>query len=246
MSNDPRYRAARRIADAYDSIYANRTDVWESRARSREFVRYFAGLLGRFPARRVLEVGCGEGALLAALPAGERYGTELSIRALERAHASTSAGLCIALAERLPYSDGFFDLAASVCVMEHFLDDEAASAEICRVLRDGGRYLALIHLQLTPWKSVGQNISEYVFPRPRPLRLASRILRKLYRPIHHPVQNRYTIEDARARLERSGFKVTDVIHKGNTPGVPLIGPHVVIYVCQKVPATRPEARSRNA
>ena len=62
-------------------------------------------------------------------------------------------------------------------------------------------------------------------------------LGKFYEPIREPVQNRYTIEDARTCLERSGLTVTDVIHTGNTPAAPLIGPHVIIYVCQK-PAER--------
>jgi len=237
LSNDPRYHAARQVADAYDSIYAHHKNLWGSDERSREFIRYFAGLLGGFPARRVLEVGCGEGALLAALPAGERYGTDISIRALERAHAAAPAALCTCLGERLPFSDGFFDVVASVGVMEHFLDDHAASAEICRVLRDGGRYVALVHLHLTPWQALRQKISEYVFPRPRPLLLARWLFGKFYEPIREPVQNRYTIEDARTCLERSGLAVTDVIHTGNAPAAPLIGPHVIIYVCQK-PAER--------
>lgn len=236
LPNDPRYHAAREIAAVYDSIYAWHPSVWERQGQSREFVAYFAGLLSRFRARRVLEVGCGEGVLLAALPAGERYGTELSIRALERAHASTSAGLCVALGERLPYGDGFFDVVTSIGVMEHFLDDRAACAEIFRVLRDGGRYVVLVHLHLTAWQNLRQQISEYVFPRPRPLRAARWLFEKLYRPVQQPIQNRYTMEEARSRLERSGFTVTDVVHKGNTPGAPLTGPHVVIYVCQKPPA----------
>src|SRR6185436_5034056 len=113
LSNDPRYRSARDIVDAYDAIYAHYPDAWENQGRSREYIAYLAGLLGRFRARRALEVGCGEGALLASLTAGERYGTDLSTRALERAHARVSAGLCVALGERLPFSDGFFDIVAS-------------------------------------------------------------------------------------------------------------------------------------
>ena len=42
-----------------------------------------AGLLRRYDARRLLEVGCGEGVLLAALAGSDLYGTELSTKALD-------------------------------------------------------------------------------------------------------------------------------------------------------------------
>ncbi len=164
--NDAQYESTPEIIDAYDSIYSDHSGVWENQGRSREFIQYFAGLLRRYDARRLLEVGCGEGVLLAALAGSDLYGTELSTKALERARTNVSANLCIALGERLPFCDQYFDLIASVGVMEHFLDDHAASREICRVLKDGGHYVVLIHVHLTAWQSVRQKISEYVYPRP--------------------------------------------------------------------------------
>lgn len=239
LSNDARFKSSRELVDTYDSIYAQHSNVWENQGRTPEFIRYFAGLLGRFPARRLLEVGCGEGVLLAAITAGEKHGTELSVQALEKTLEKTPAWLAIALGERLPFPDKHFDLITSVGVMEHFLDDHAASGEICRVLEDGGHYVVLIHEHLTAWQSLQQKISEYLYPHPHPIRLARWLIGKFHKPIRQPVQNKFTVAGAKACLERSGFAVMEVIHKKNTPNAPLIGPHVIIYVCRKVSAGEP-------
>ncbi len=84
LPRDARFDAAREIAGAYDSIYTGRSDVWEDQGRTPELIRYFATLLVEFSPRRILEVGCGEGALLAAVQADEKFGTDLSAQALGR------------------------------------------------------------------------------------------------------------------------------------------------------------------
>jgi SAM-dependent methyltransferase len=233
LSNDASLQISRQIAKTYESIYLHRSNVWQDQGRTPEFIQYFANLLARFPARRFLEVGCGEGALLAAVSAREKHGTELSAEALRKTLAKTPAQLCVALGERLPFCDGYFDLIASVGVMEHFLDSGAATREIWRSLKSGGHYIVLIHVHLTTWQSLRQKILEYVYPRPHPVRLMKWIAGKLYQPIHQPIQNNYTTAAAKACLKRSGFTVTEVIDKRKAPAAPLIGPHVTIYVCQK-------------
>ncbi|HSW08967.1 class I SAM-dependent methyltransferase [Aquabacterium sp.] len=234
LSKDTRFEAAADIVDVYETIYTQHTGVWVNQGRSPAFIAYFAGLVRRHAPRRLLEIGCGEGVLLAALQAGERHGTELAVQALERARSHNSdAQLCIALGEELPFADAYFDVIASVGVMEHFIDDRAATREIYRALEPGGRYLVLIHVHLTAWQSLQQKIAEYVFPRPRPLRLMRWLAGKIFRPIHQPVQNGYSVASAQRCLEECGFVVDELIHKANTPAAPLIGPHVVIYVCRK-------------
>ncbi len=233
LSNDPSFQISRHIADTYDSIYSRHSDVWQDQGRTPEFIDYFAELLDRFHAQRLLEIGCGEGAVLAMVSAQEKYGTELSALALKKTLARTDAQLCIALGERLPFSDGYFDVIASVGVMEHFLDADVASREIWRVLRSGGHYVVLIHVRLTIWRSLLQKVSEYVYPRLHPWRLMKWISGKLHHPIRQPIQNSYTVAKARRCLEQSGFVVTDLIDRMRMPTAPLIGPHVVIYVCEK-------------
>jgi SAM-dependent methyltransferase len=142
--------------------------VWASQGRSPELVQYFAALINEFSPRRVLEVGCGEGAFLAALSAPQKHGTDLSALALEKAAARTNAQLSIALGECLPFPDEYFDLIASVGVMEHFIDVRLATREIWRTLVPRGHYVLLIHADMTLWQSFRQKVAENLFPIPTP------------------------------------------------------------------------------
>ena len=230
---DNRFRAAREIADVYESIYREHTDVWENQGRTSDFVRFFAGLLRHYSTGRLLEIGCGEGIVLAESSAAEKYGTDLSVLALEKAAARIEAQLSVALAESLPFPKDYFDLVASVGVMEHFLDDHEANKEICRVLKEDGHYVVLLHVYLSRWQSLVQKFSQYIFPHPRPIALSKWLFGKIFKPIRQPVQNQYTIESARACLVEAGFKIIELIHKKNAPTAPIVGPHVIIFVCQK-------------
>jgi SAM-dependent methyltransferase len=242
VSNDPRFQEAASSIAAYNAIYRSQTNVWENQGRTPEFLEYFSSLLQRFPATRYLEVGCGEGFLFARVKAGEKFAVDLSVQALKSAQAKTQAQFSVALAERLPFASADFDLVASVGVMEHFLDDLGAAQEIRRVLRDGGYYVALLHVELTLWERIGLNISRYLLPYPKPLELARRLKQKLHErgnpeptPAYpeQPIQRKYSTRSAKAVLERGGFKVVEVIHTRKYPELPLKANYVVIYVAKK-------------
>jgi SAM-dependent methyltransferase len=236
---DPRLTGVRDIAAAYDKIYRDFPNVWEEReGRTAAFIAYFAALLGRFPGRRFLEIGCGEGQLLSAVPLPERFAVELSTQAIQVARARSDASLSVALAEHLPFPTDFFDVVVSVGVMQHFLDIAAATREIRRVLRPGGVYVVLTNVSFTLWERVSSKISQYVFPRPRPVQLARWVRAKWTAvgwpfPVLQPVQHEYTRRRARARLEESGLRVVDVITKQSHPDAPLSAPWVTIYITQK-------------
>lgn len=231
---DPKYRESIEIAAAYDSIYAAHTGVWENQGRTPEFIRWFSGLLERYAGARMLEIGCGEGFLLAAVRGGEKFAVDLSAEAIRRARARGQAHFSLALGERLPFPDRTFDLVASVGVMEHFLDVGEALSEVERILKPGGHYVTLTHVSLSVPEKIRAKIGEYVFPRPRPVRFVRWALSKLGPPlVQQPIQNRYTTEGVSDWLARAGFRVTDVLHRRREPGLPLIGPYVVVYVAQK-------------
>lgn len=238
FSHDPKFQSAPAIATAYDSIYHERTNVWENQGKTPAFIDYFSSFLNRFRCNRILEVGCGEGFLLASLNRGEKFAVDLSIQALKMARARVEARFSLALAERLPFPSAYFDLVTSVGVMEHFLDIREATEEIRRVLRPGGRYVALTHVDLTFGERLAQKIREYVFPRPRPIRLAQWLRWRLTpRPEpdfpKQPIQNRNSTRSAKVWFEDNGLEVIDVIHTRKYPTLPLMGPWVVIYVTQK-------------
>lgn len=229
----PQLEAAADIGAVYDDIYEHRTSVWEDQGRTPEFIRYFAGLVAGLSTGRLLEIGCGEGILLAQLQADEKVAVDLSATALGRAQRATGAACAVGLAEKLPIPDAAFDVAVSVGVMEHFLDADGACREIARVLRPGGHYVALIHVALTRQQEAMQKIREYIFPVPHPLRLARWLISKIYRPIYQPIQHGFTLASGRDCIARNGFDVQRVISRETDREAPLVGPHVVIYVCRK-------------
>jgi SAM-dependent methyltransferase len=238
LSKDRRFQDALKIAAAYDSIYEHHRNPWENQGKPPQFFEYFSSLLSRFQYRRFLEIGCGEGHLLASLNAGEKFAVDLSAQAIKVARSKTQAHVSIALAERLPFPAEYFDLIASVGTMEHFLDINDATREITRVLKPGGHYVALTHVDLSFLERLGVKVSEYVFPRPRPVRFARWLRSRLNfstRPafIKQPIQNRYSRRGAKALIEHNALKVIDVIHTGRFPQIPLMGPWVVIYIAQK-------------
>ena len=92
---------------------------------------------------RVLDVGCGTGALLrrlvARLPHAELAGVDPAPRMLAEARKRLNGvRLEEAAAERLPFADASFDLVVSVMSFDHWADQALGLAECARVLRPGG------------------------------------------------------------------------------------------------------------
>jgi SAM-dependent methyltransferase len=216
----------------YDDIYSHHENVWIDQGRSEQFQAYFADLARSFSTNRILELGCGEGTLLAALSAGQKYGIDPSIQALVRARRRSAAECAVARAEELPFLSGSFDLVIAVGVMEHFESPDAATAEVRRVLAPGGRYIALIHTDMTAGHRLALKVREFLYPRLRPVALVRWIRKKIWHPIVQPLRKSYTIETARQCLERNGLAVKQIITLETQPEVPLAGRHVVILVAQ--------------
>lgn len=125
----------------------------EDRARVATYRAMFHTLVDRLtpqPTSRILDVGCGSGALDRLL--AERLGPKAQIDAVdlnpfflsEARHLSEAAGLGgrIRFAEgsavHLPYADNTFECVYSVTVLEE-CDADMAIAEMARVTRPGGR-----------------------------------------------------------------------------------------------------------
>lgn len=116
--------------------------------RYRESTRDFrieAELLYRLlrpgPGSRILEVGCGGGALLSFLEGKghEAVGVDILEEAVRLAQmAAPSSRVLRARAEQLPFADASFDRVVSHHLVEHLEDLGAALREWRRVLRPGG------------------------------------------------------------------------------------------------------------
>lgn len=222
------------IREIYDEIYLHHEDVWIDQGRAGDFQRYFSELLGNLKHDRLLEIGCGEGTLLAALPGNQKFGIDPSVHALRRARARSRAECAIARCEQLPFPDGGFDVVVAVGVMEHFEKIDAAIAEIRRVLAPSGHYIALIQTDLTRSQRLTLKTRQYLYPKFRPLELIrwfGKLLKKTIRhPIVQPLRKAYTTESAKDCLERNGLRVTRIITQKTEPSAPLGGPHVVVLV----------------
>jgi ubiquinone/menaquinone biosynthesis C-methylase UbiE len=111
----------------------------------------YVGLLGVAPGERVLDVGCGSGAVTRTLarrvaPGGRAVGmdTSAALLAVAREHAN-EAGLGATIefkvgdCRALPFPDASFDAAVAATTLSHVPDPARALAEMVRVTRPGGR-----------------------------------------------------------------------------------------------------------
>jgi SAM-dependent methyltransferase len=102
----------------------------------------FAAFAGVEPGMRVLDVGCGPGALSAALVelvrAGNVVGVDPSEPFAEACRARLGIEVETADAERLPFPDGGFDAALAQLVVNFMQDAQAGVREMARVTRPGG------------------------------------------------------------------------------------------------------------
>jgi ubiquinone/menaquinone biosynthesis C-methylase UbiE len=219
-----------RLREIYDEIYRHHEDVWVDQGRSERFLQYIGSLAASYSQGRLLEIGCGEGAQLAALTGSCKFGVDLSVHALLRARKRSGAACAVARAEELPFPSQCFDLVIAVGVMEHFAHPDAACAEIRRVLTPTGRYLALIHTDMGWSARLALKMRQFLLPRPRPLALLKWLRKKTLHPIVQPLRKSYTIAGVRACLEHNGLQVREVITSDTHPDAPLAGRHVVILV----------------
>ncbi len=123
--------------------------IWDPQAYGQNgaFVHGLAGgvleWLAAQPGERILDLGCGDGQLTArvALNGANVVGLDASP---QMATAARSRGITVdeGSAESLPYADGSFDAVFSNAALHWVRDQDAMLAEVRRVLKAGGRFVA--------------------------------------------------------------------------------------------------------
>jgi ubiquinone/menaquinone biosynthesis C-methylase UbiE len=162
--------------------------------------------------RRVLDVGCGTGQLVArlrqALPRTSVVGCDFSTGMLGRARARNRGETFVCGdAGRLPFQSGAFDAVVSTEAFHWFPDQHAALREFRRVLRPGGRLLLVL---VNPRFAVTG----------RAMHLASRVVGE---PFYWP-----TAAEMRQRVDDAGFHVERQVRVFRLPGALLLPPVLTV------------------
>lgn len=141
-AREPVVKEYSRLAPVYDARWSFYIEATTSATIAR---------LSPPPTGRVLDVGCGTGALLQKLgrqyPQARLVGVDPApeMLAVARGRVSPGTELREAWAERLPFEDDAFDMVVSCSMLHYVRQPVAALVEMTRVLRTGGE------LVITDW-----------------------------------------------------------------------------------------------
>jgi SAM-dependent methyltransferase len=142
-------------ADFYAPLFAAEDRHFWFRARNRAIAALARQITGALaPGYRVLEVGCGNGNVLAALreaaPRGTVVGLDLYIEGLRHARRRTSCPLVQGDVDAVPFR-ARFDLIGLFDVIEHLPDDRGLLRGLHRLLKPGGRLLITVPAHRSLW-----------------------------------------------------------------------------------------------
>ncbi len=127
--------------------------VWRAgQERRLEMIHRHAPLEGA----RILDVGCGLGMYVRAFRrfSDQVYGVDVDLEKVAQA-SQELPHIQAALAEKLPFADGSFDVVLLHEVLEHVDDDHRAVCEAHRVTKVGGRIVVFAPNRLWPWETHG-------------------------------------------------------------------------------------------
>lgn len=143
-------------------------------------VQLILEFFGDLAQKRVLDVGCGKGRFARVLaerhPRAGIYGLDLAESMLK--FAPPAIRVCAGSMTELPFADGAFDAAYATESLEHAVDIERAVAEICRVVKPGGR-IVVIDKNAAQWGRLETPEWEKWFTRKQLERLLGRYCRRV-------------------------------------------------------------------
>jgi SAM-dependent methyltransferase len=172
----------------YDRMRQLEDWYWWFVARREAALRFAEEYRPRREPVRILDAGCGTGALmdrLEAQPGVIVFGLDFSGQALAYTRRRGHGRLVQGDLTCLPFPDGTFDVITALDVVEHIREDERALQEVNRVLRPGGVLLASVPAYRFLWGPHDTALQHY---------------------------RRYTAGEMGALLQRAGFRVSKLTY----------------------------------
>lgn len=167
---------------AYQVVHDLEESHWFFVGRRNILRRLLDGVLAGVDRPRILDVGCGTGATMGFLEHyGAVTGVDISPQAVKYGREQGRTRLCLADGGHLPFVEGSFDLVTALDLLEHLEQEPMGLAEMWRVLKSGGRLLAVVPAFPFLWSDFDRFSGHY---------------------------RRYTTSQLRDRVELAGFEVT--------------------------------------
>jgi ubiquinone/menaquinone biosynthesis C-methylase UbiE len=175
-------------------------DNWRAQRRTEFFDELY---LGALRGRDILEVGCGQGDMLAKIkahrPDARLAGIDISPVMLHRGHERGVPNLSLASGNALPYAAERFDCVLAATWVMRYLHVPAALAEMARVTRPGGRIMFDLPFV------IGHGVAVLT----RFFRQHPRLWRNYLTDAHLPLDGRW-VPSWRRDIENAGLRVLDV------------------------------------
>lgn len=115
-----------------------------------EHVKQIAAHLGPLDGRLIADLGCGKGRFARVYQQGSPGVRLVCVDIAEAMLGSAPGDRCSATLTALPFRTGAFDGAYATESLEHAVDIETAVAEMCRIVKPGGR-IAVIDKNREHW-----------------------------------------------------------------------------------------------
>lgn len=172
----------------FQEVYPQGTTVESSRFKITK------KLLGEISGKKILDLGCSNGELLAYLTKNNLVmGLDISPEAIKLAKKRGYQAKVFDISRKLPFPDEFFDFVVAEDILEHLTDTDFVLSEINRVLKKEGKFLLC-------FPNVN-NFASYwlMFFGDLPPMMSAR-----YRSVH---LRDFTLRTFRLALSNNGFKV---------------------------------------
>jgi SAM-dependent methyltransferase len=167
---------------AYEVVHDLEESHWFFVARRRVLSRLLDQVLDGTDNPTILDVGCGTGATTGFLERyGEVTGVDISPLAVKHGREQGRTRLCLADGGQLPFVEGSFDLVTALDLLEHLENESMGLREMWRVLKGGGRLLAVVPAFPLLWSDFDEFSGHY---------------------------RRYTSGQLRETIELAGFDIT--------------------------------------